>query len=119
MPPAASTRAISRECHDAVGEEHQRHLAQHGVELLIGERERGDVAVAELDVGTDAAGDRQHRLVEVDTHDRAARSTRGRGAGDDPGAAGDVEHPLPGRDTGGSQSIGAHWAKNAGTKADS
>ena len=46
----------------------------------------------ELDVGPDAAGNGQHRLVEVDADDGAVGATQvGGGAGDDPGAAGHVE----------------------------
>ena len=63
--------------------------------LPSAKREGGGVAVVELDVGTDAAGDGQHRLVEVDPDDRAARCDAvGRGAGDDARAAGHVEHGL-------------------------
>ena len=72
-------------------------------------------------LGADAAGDGEHRLVQVDADDRAVgRDPVGGGAGDDAGAAGDVEHtagraPTPAA----SQRIGAHWAKKAGTNAAS
>ncbi len=77
----------------AIGQEHQRHLAQDDVERAVGERERCGVGLPPFDVGTDPAGDGEHRLVEVDADDAGSRPGQvSCGAGDDAGTAGDVEH---------------------------
>jgi hypothetical protein len=56
----------------------------------------------EVDLGPDATGDGEHRSVEIDADGRAAGTNPvGGHAGDDPGAAGDVQHSLALRHTGG------------------
>ena len=77
----------------AVGEEHQRHLREHRVEGFVWERQPCRVGLTELDVGSDPAGNGEHRVVQVHAHGTAGRSDSvGGGAGDDPGSEGDVEH---------------------------
>jgi len=84
-----------------VGEEHQRHLAQHHVEGAVGERQGGDVASPPLQVRPDPAGDGEHGLVEVHAHHAPVPGEPvGDGAGDDAGAAGGVEDRLSGVDAG-------------------
>ena len=104
----------------AVGEEHQRHLAQHRVERPVGERERGHVTLSPSDVGASVGGNSEHRLVEIDPDDRAARPTRSAAVrATIPVPQATSSTVRPGATLATSQRIGAHWAKKAGTKADS
>jgi hypothetical protein len=83
------------QCRHPVGEEHQRRLAEDGVEGPGREGQLGGVALAPLDVGAEAAGHGQHALVEVEAdHPAAAAHPVGGRPGHHPGAAGDVEHGL-------------------------
>lgn len=84
-----------------VGEEHQRGLAEHHVERTGVEGERGGVAPAPLDVGTQPPGNRQHALVEVEPDDAAPPAHAVGGLpGHHAGAAADVQHGLAGRHPG-------------------
>ena len=95
MPPGDDDPRHLAECPRAVGEEHQGHLAEHGVERPIGEWQSHRVALPPLDVGSNAAGDGEHRLVEIETDDRAWRTDEvGGGTGDDARTTGDVEHVV-------------------------
>ena len=104
----------------SLGKEHERHLADDGVEALVGEWQIGHVALAPLDVGPDPAGDGQHRLVEVDPGDRSAGGHLfDGGAGHDAGAAGHVEQAAAGPTSAASSRGAAHSAKIEGTNVAS
>ncbi len=119
MPPRLRLGHLAQRS-GAVRHEHERHLAEHDVEGLLVERERARVALAPVEVGPDAAGNRQHGLVQVETGDGTGGGDEvGSGPGDDAGAAPDVEHGLAGGDGCRVHRIGAHWAKKAGTNSAS
>ena len=86
---------------DPIGKEHERHLAQRDVELIVRNWQRGHIAPAEVDVGSDPASDSQHRLVEVDTDDSAVGTDDlGGSSGNDARSARDVEHGVARADPG-------------------
>jgi hypothetical protein len=81
---------------DSIGDEHERHLAEHDIEGLVLERQRAGIALTPREVRPDAAGDRQHGLVQIEAGDGAGRGDEvGGGARDDAGTAPDVEHRVP------------------------
>ena len=80
----------------------------------------GDVTLAPVDVGTDAAGHGEHGLVEVDADDVARRrsgSAAVRATIPVPHATSSTRWPAA--TPAASHRTGAHWAKNAGTKSAS
>lgn len=81
-----------------VREEHQRHLAQHDVERLAGERQRERVRAMPLELRPHPAGHGQHRLIEIHSDDALGSDVVRGDACHDPGAAGHVENGLTGAD---------------------
>jgi hypothetical protein len=84
-----------------VGEELQALLAADQVDGAVGQWRGGGLGLAPLDPHTQAGrgrlGDLDHPLVEIGAGDGpAGPDPEGGLAGHDPGAAGDVEHPLAG-----------------------
>ena len=71
-PRVADDAAHLFECASWVREEHQGRLAEHGVEGVVREGQVARVTTPPVELGTEAAGDGQHRLVDVDPHHPAA-----------------------------------------------
>ncbi|MFN8452183.1 MAG: hypothetical protein U0521_27205 [Anaerolineae bacterium] len=78
-------------------EEHQPELAHHRVEAARLERQDFRFALPPLDLWCFSRGDRQHVIVQVETHDRAARpDAPGGSAGENARTARNVEDTLTG-----------------------
>ena len=104
----------------AVGEVHERELADHDVETRVGEGKRGRIAGSPRHLRLGSRGDGQHPLIEIEADDLTVRPDPPQGlAGEYAGPAADVEDLVARPDFGGVGDGPAQAPKIAGTKQDS